>query len=209
MWSRASCSATRRSFTGASRSAPARFVEADQGTLFLDEIGELPLEAQVKLLRALQDGEIEPVGAKHPVKVDFRLIAATNQNLIDLVREGRFREDLYYRLNVFPIWVPPLRDRLDDVPELVRLSSPASPPRKESASTASSRTRSPCSGAIAGLAISASSRTPCSARWCSPTRPMLGGERIPADRRPCRRLSRDGAAGAGAEGPRRPASRDR
>jgi DNA-binding NtrC family response regulator len=107
-------------FTGAAEKRIGKFAEAGQGTLFLDEIGELPLDAQVKLLRALQDGEIDPVGAKHPVKVDFRLISATNRNLIDLVNEGRFREDLYYRLNVFPVWVPPLRERLDDVPELVR-----------------------------------------------------------------------------------------
>jgi DNA-binding NtrC family response regulator len=108
------------SFTGASEKRAGRFAEADGGTLFLDEIGELPLDAQVKLLRALQDGEIDPVGAKRPIKVDIRLISATNQNLINLVRDGRFREDLYYRLNVFPIWVPPLRERLEDVPELVR-----------------------------------------------------------------------------------------
>ena len=108
------------SFTGAVEKRIGKFLEADQGTLFLDEIGELPLDAQVKLLRALQDGEIDPVGGKHKVKVDFRLISATNQNLISLVSEGRFREDLYYRLNVFPIWVPPLRERLEDVPELVR-----------------------------------------------------------------------------------------
>jgi DNA-binding NtrC family response regulator len=108
------------SFTGASEKRVGKFVEADQGTLFLDEIGELPLDAQVKLLRALQQGEIDPVGGKQPVKVDFRLISATNQNLISLVNEGRFREDLFYRLNVFPIWVPPLRERLEDVPELIR-----------------------------------------------------------------------------------------
>ena len=108
------------SFTGAVEKRIGKFLEADGGTLFLDEIGELPLDAQVKLLRALQDGEIDPVGGKHKVKVDFRLISATNQNLISLVGEGRFREDLYYRLNVFPIWVPPLRERLEDVPELVR-----------------------------------------------------------------------------------------
>ena len=96
------------SFTGASEKRAGKFLEADQGTLFLDEIGELPLDAQVKLSRALQEGEIDPVGGKQPVKVDFRLISATNQNLIHLVQEGRFREDLYYRLNVFPIWVPPL-----------------------------------------------------------------------------------------------------
>lgn len=107
-------------FTGAVEKRTGKFVEADRGTLFLDEIGELPLDAQVKLLRALQQGEIDPVGGKAPVKVDIRLISATNQNLIKLVQEGRFREDLYYRLNVFPIWVPPLRERLDDVPELVR-----------------------------------------------------------------------------------------
>ena len=106
-------------FTGASEKRAGKFVEADGGTLFLDEIGELPLDAQVKLLRALQDGEIDPVGGKQKVKVDIRLISATNQNLINLVQDGRFREDLYYRLNVFPIWVPPMRERLDDVPELV------------------------------------------------------------------------------------------
>lgn len=96
------------SFTGASEKRIGKFLEANQGTLFLDEISELPLNTQVKLLRALQEGEIDPVGAKRPVKVDFRLVSATNQNLISLVQEGRFREDLYYRLNVFPIWVPPL-----------------------------------------------------------------------------------------------------
>lgn len=108
------------SFTGAVDRRVGKFQEANGGTLFLDEVGELPLDAQVKLLRALQEGEIDPVGAKKPVKVDFRLISATNRDMIKLVKEGGFREDLYYRLNVFPITVPPLSDRLEDVPELIQ-----------------------------------------------------------------------------------------
>jgi DNA-binding NtrC family response regulator len=107
-------------FTGAVDRRIGKFQEADGGTLFLDEIGELPLDAQVKLLRALQEGEIDPVGAKKPIKVNFRLVSATNRDMIELVKDGKFREDLYYRLNVFPIWVPPLRERREDVPELAR-----------------------------------------------------------------------------------------
>ena len=102
-------------FTGAVDRRVGKFQEADGGTLFLDEIGELPLDAQVKLLRALQEGEIDPVGAKKPVKVNFRLVSATNRDMIQLVKEGKFREDLYYRLNVLPIELPPLRTREDDV----------------------------------------------------------------------------------------------
>ncbi len=105
-------------FTGATEKRTGKFEEANGGTLFLDEVGELPLDAQVKLLRALQEGEVDPVGAKRPVKVDFRLISATNKDMIKLVKEGKFREDLYYRLNVFPIMVPPLNQRIEDVADL-------------------------------------------------------------------------------------------
>ena len=107
-------------FTGATEKHVGKFVEANGGTLFLDEVGELPLDAQVKLLRALQEGEVDPVGAKRPVKVDVRFLSATNQNLIELVKQSKFREDLYYRLNVFPITIPPLRARRADIADLVR-----------------------------------------------------------------------------------------
>ena len=107
-------------FTGANEKHIGKFQEANGGTLFLDEIGELPMDAQVKLLRALQEGEVDPVGARRPVKVDFRLVSATNQNLIELVKRGKFREDLFYRLNVFPITIPPLRARAADIPDLAR-----------------------------------------------------------------------------------------
>ncbi|MEN2978745.1 sigma-54 dependent transcriptional regulator [Tistrella bauzanensis] len=102
-------------FTGASERHIGKFQEASGGTLFLDEIGELRPDLQVKLLRALQAGEIDPVGSKQPVPIDIRLISATNRNLWDLVQTGQFRDDLYYRLNVFPIYVPPLRERRDDI----------------------------------------------------------------------------------------------
>jgi PAS domain S-box-containing protein len=107
-------------FTGATKKREGRFALADKGTIFLDEIGELPLDLQAKLLRVLQEGEFDPVGSSATRKVNVRVLAATNRNLEQSVREGKFREDLYYRLNVFPIQLPPLRERGDDV---VRLAS--------------------------------------------------------------------------------------
>ncbi|MEZ5871057.1 MAG: sigma-54 dependent transcriptional regulator [Nitratireductor sp.] len=107
-------------FTGASDKHVGKFEEANGGTLFLDEIGELPLDIQVKLLRAIQEGEIDPIGSRKPVKVNIRIVSATNRNLAEEVSKGNFREDLYYRLSVLPLAIPPLRARREDVPLLVR-----------------------------------------------------------------------------------------
>lgn len=109
----------RGAFTGAMTKKMGRFELADGGTIFLDEIGELPLGLQAKLLRVLQEGEFEPLGSQKTVKVDVRVIAATNRNLEEAISKKEFREDLFYRLNVFPIFSPPLRHRKEDIPLLV------------------------------------------------------------------------------------------
>jgi len=121
-------------FTGAVEKRIGKFELAHQGTLFLDEIGELPLAAQVKLLRVLQERQFEPVGSNKMVKVDIRIIAATNRNLEKAVSDGLFRLDLFYRLNVYPILMPPLRDRKEDIPLLAEhflMKSAASMSRHE------------------------------------------------------------------------------
>jgi DNA-binding NtrC family response regulator len=107
-------------FTGATERHMGKFVEAHGGTLFLDEVSELPLTAQVKLLRALQEGAVEAVGGRKPVKVDVRIISATNRKLLERVKGGQFREDLFYRLHVLPLTIPPLRARREDIPHLLR-----------------------------------------------------------------------------------------
>jgi len=106
-------------FTGAYTSKKGKFELANGGTIFLDEIGDMPLNLQVKLLRVLQEKEVERIGSSKPIKIDVRIIAATNRNLEKLIKEGKFREDLYYRINVVPIYIPPLRERKEDIPVLV------------------------------------------------------------------------------------------
>tara|TARA_B100001540_G_scaffold316547_1_gene346704 strand:- start:3617 stop:5056 length:1440 start_codon:yes stop_codon:yes gene_type:complete len=107
-------------FTGASSKSTGRFEQAQGGTLFLDEIGDMPMDAQTRLLRVLQQGEYTTVGGNTPIKTDVRIIAATNKDLKQLIKQGLFREDLYYRLNVVPLRLPPLRERKDDIPDLAR-----------------------------------------------------------------------------------------
>ena len=107
-------------FTGASARSTGRFEQADGGTLFLDEIGDMPMEAQTRLLRVLQEGEYTTVGGRTPIKTDVRIVAATNRDLRQLINQGLFREDLFFRLNVVPIRLPPLRERVEDIPDLVR-----------------------------------------------------------------------------------------
>ena len=118
---------TRGAYTGADRTRIGRFEAAHSGTIFLDEIGDIPMSTQVKLLRTLEEREIERVGDHHTIKVDVRVVSATNKNLDQLIQQGRFREDLYFRINVFPISCPPLRQRNEDIPAIaqhfIRLNS--------------------------------------------------------------------------------------
>ena len=107
-------------FTGANSRSAGRFEQAEGGTLFLDEIGDMPMEAQTRLLRVLQQGEYTTVGGRTPIKTDVRIIAATNKDLRQLIQQGLFREDLFFRLNVVPLRLPPLRERTEDIPDLIR-----------------------------------------------------------------------------------------
>ncbi len=154
-------------FTGATTPRRGLFLEADGGTLFLDEIGDMAPELQAKLLRVLEDGEVRAVGADASRKVDVRVVAATHQDLEARVREGRFRQDLFYRLNVVPLRVPPLRERREDIPLLVEhfvaAVAQAQPPRAPHA--ASPPRPSPRSPPRPGPATCASWRTSSSASW--------------------------------------------
>ena len=181
-------------FTGATSSKPGRFELADGGTLFLDEIGEIPVEMQVKLLRAIQESEFERVGGIKTIKVDVRLIAATNRDLEQEIQRGNFREDLYYRLNVVPLQIPPLRERTGDIPLLVAHFIKKFNERLKKTITGHRRRRARrARGAHAGRATSASSRTCSSARSCS-ARATGSSAPISSSRAPAARAARRAAA---------------
>lgn len=152
-------------FTGATERHTGKFVEAAGGTLFLDEVSELPLSAQVKLLRALQEGAVEAVGGRKPVKVDVRIISATNRKLLDRVKGGHFREDLFYRLHVLPLTIPPLRMRREDIRICCGIFWRGSAPKKVGRSPASAARRwRGCRNWI-GRATSGNSKTRFIAPW--------------------------------------------
>lgn len=159
-------------FTGADRRREGRFVQADKGTLFLDEIGEMPLSLQAKLLRVLQQGEVQRVGSDEPLTVDVRVIAATNRVLADEVAAGRFREDLFYRLNVIGLEVPPLRARQEDIP----LLAAAFLERHAAANRKSLKGFTPqamdAMRVIRGRAMCANWKTPWSGPWYCCSAPM-------------------------------------
>ena len=158
----------RGAFTGAMSRRIGRFELANQGTIFLDEIGDLPLELQPKLLRVLQEREFERVGSNQPIHVDVRVLAATNRDLSTAVAAGAFRLDLFYRLNVVPIEVPPLRERLDDVPVLVEhLIERYAKKAGKRIGTIEKQTMQLLQALRTGLATSVSCRTSSSGRSCS------------------------------------------
>ena len=154
----------RGAFTGATNRGIGRFEQAEGGTLFLDEIGDMPLDAQTRLLRVLQQGEYTTVGGRTPIKTDVRIIAATNRELRQLIQQGLFREDLYYRLNVVPMRLPPLRERGEDIPDLARHFLQRAEEEGLPAKTHRRPRRSICSAAIAGRAMCANWKT-WSAGW--------------------------------------------
>ena len=153
------------SFTGAHRDKMGRFELANGGTLFLDEIGDINLDVQTKLLRVLQEKVLERVGSSEPVQVDVRIITATHQNLEKLIRLGKFREDLYYRLNVFPIEVPPLRERVEDIAELAMFLCGSRPSAAKNSWTTSMMTLWSCSKRTPGRGTFANWRMSLNGPW--------------------------------------------
>ena len=165
----------RGAFTGAATNKKGKFALADGGTIFLDEIGTMSPALQAKLLRVLQEREFEPLGSERTQKVDVRVIAATNRDLRQMVADGQFQEDLYYRLNVIPIHIPPLRERREDIPVLVEhFIAQARAARRQADRRHRSRACSRRCRRPTGRATCASSRTPSSARSCCRRRRTIG-----------------------------------
>ena len=154
-------------FTGATSRVAGRFEQAEGGTLFLDEIGDMPLEAQTRLLRVLQQGEYTTVGGNQPIKTNVRIIAATHRDLRQLINQGQFREDLFYRLNVVPLRLPPLRERSEDIPDLVRHFLAHGRQGRAAAQGNRGGRRDAPAVSTAGPATSASWKTCCAGWWPS------------------------------------------
>ena len=158
----------RGAFTGATNGKKGKFALADGGTIFLDEIGTMSPALQAKLLRVLQEREFEPLGSERTQKIDVRVIAATNRDLRQMVADGRFQEDLFYRLNVIPIHIPPLRERRDDIPVLVdHFIVEARAARRQAHRRAATGRHRGAASRRTGRATFASSRTRSSGPWCS------------------------------------------